>query len=160
MPNCWTEFVEGLDCKVCDSSCLSSIQRLGLSGNRDILSNVTKLLCFGKGNITYHFFLAWDKLHDPRFPWVVRLCLRLLIYNEPMGQFFCVGLGSMFYLLCLDSCLQTYVLRKIKTSRFMLCLSQNITWNETGICSFWAVWAVRAVGKNQVLTFASLLWSV
>ena len=40
-----------------------------------------------------------------------------------LEQFFCVGLGSMFYLLCLDSCLQTYVLRKIKTARFMLCLS-------------------------------------
>ena len=25
--------------------------------------------------------------------------------NETVGQFFCVGLGSMFYLLCLDSCL-------------------------------------------------------
>ena len=24
----------------------------------------------------------------------------------------------------------------------------NITWNETGICSFGAVWAARAVGKN------------
>ena len=43
--------------------------------------------------------------------------------NNPMGQFFCVGLGCMFYLLCLDSCLQTYVLRKMKTARFMLCLS-------------------------------------
>ena len=38
-------------------------------------------------------------------------------------QFFCVGLGSICYLSCLDSCLQTYVLRKIKTARFMLCLS-------------------------------------
>ena len=74
-----------------------------------------------------------------------------------MGQFFCVGLGSKFYVLCLDSCLQTYVIRKIKTARFMLCLTYNITWNETGICSFGAVWAVRAVGKNQVLTFASLV---
>ena len=44
-----------------------------------------------------------------------------------MGQFFCVGLGSMFCILCLDLCLQTYVLRKMKTARFMLCLSQNIT---------------------------------
>ena len=33
----------------------------------------------------------------------------------------------------------------------------NITWNETGIFSFGAVWAVRAVGKNQVLTCASLV---
>ena len=40
-----------------------------------------------------------------------------------LGQFFCVGLGFMFYLLCLVSCLQTYVLRKMKTARFMLCLS-------------------------------------
>ena len=76
-------------------------------------------------------------------------------YKAILGQFICLGLGFMFYLLCLDSCLQTYVLRKIKTSIFMLCLSQNITRNETGICSFWAVWAVRAVGKNQVLTSAS-----
>ena len=33
----------------------------------------------------------------------------------------------------------------------------NITWDETGICSFGAVWAVRAVRKNQVLTCASLV---
>ena len=57
----------------------------------------------------------------------VQSFVRILISNFIMGQFFCVGLGFMFHLLCLDSCLQTYVLRKIKTSRFMLCLSQNIT---------------------------------
>ena len=50
--------------------------------------------------------------------------------------------GSMFYLLCLDSCLQTYVLRKIKTARFMLCMftiKHNMKWNM----------------KNQVLPSAS-----
>ena len=65
------------------------------------------------------------------------------LFSVKLGVFFCVGLGSMFYLSCFDSCLQTYVLRKIKTERFMLCLSINITWNET--------W------NNQVLLFASLL---
>ena len=49
-------------------------------------------------------------------------CFSFLIYLT-MGQFFCVRLGSICYLSCLDSCLQTYVLRKIKTARFMLCLS-------------------------------------
>ena len=53
------------------------------------------------------------------------------IKTNSLGQFFCFGLGSMFCILCLDLCLQTYVLRKMKTARFMLCLSQNITWNET-----------------------------
>ena len=38
-------------------------------------------------------------------------------------QFFCVGLGSICYFSCLDSCLQTYVLRNIKTARFIICLS-------------------------------------
>ena len=42
--------------------------------------------------------------------------------SHSMGVFFCVGLGSMFYLLCFNSCLQTYVLRKIITVRLMLCL--------------------------------------
>ena len=28
-----------------------------------------------------------------------------VLSTVPVGQFFCVGLGSMFYLLCLDSCL-------------------------------------------------------
>ena len=40
---------------------------------------------------------------------------------DSMEQFFCVGLGSVCYLSCLDSCSQTYVLRKIKAARFMLC---------------------------------------
>ena len=40
-----------------------------------------------------------------------------------LEQFFCVGLGPICYLSRLDSCLQTYVMRKIKTVRFMLCLS-------------------------------------
>ena len=44
-------------------------------------------------------------------------------HYQSLGQFFCVGLGSMFYLLCLDSCLQTSVLKKIKTARLMLRLS-------------------------------------
>ena len=43
-------------------------------------------------------------------------------HQAPMEQFSCVGLGSICYISCLDSCLQTYVLRKIKTARFMLCL--------------------------------------
>ena len=42
-----------------------------------------------------------------------------------MDQFFWVGLSSICFLSCLDSCLQTYVLKKIKTARFMLCLSQT-----------------------------------
>ena len=70
-------------------------------------------------------------------------------YKQSVEQFVCVGLGFICYLSCLDSCLQTYVLRKIKTERFMLCLSINITRSET--------W------NNQVLPFASLLtpcWSV
>ena len=55
-------------------------------------------------------------------------------------QFFCFGLSFICYLSCLDSCLQTYVLRKIKTARFMLCLCKhNMKWN------------------NQVLSFASLV---
>ena len=40
-----------------------------------------------------------------------------------MGQFFCVGLSSICFISRLDSCLQTYVLKRIKTARFMLCLS-------------------------------------
>ena len=58
----------------------------------------------------------------------VRNKLNLMLVFEIMGQFFCVSLGSMFYLSCLDSCLQTYVSRKFKTSRFMICLSWNETW--------------------------------
>ena len=68
MQNCCTEFVKDSTVKYATAPVICSIQRLGLSGNRDALSNVTKLLCFGNGNITYHFFLAWDKLHDLRFP--------------------------------------------------------------------------------------------
>ena len=56
---------------------------------------------------------------------VIIYILNYLIFDliQTVGQFFCVGLGFMFYLLCLDSCQQTYVLRKMKTARFMLCLS-------------------------------------
>ena len=46
---------------------------------------------------------------------------------------------------------------KNQNSKIFVMFIINITWNETGICSFWAVWAVRAVGKNQVLTCASLV---
>ena len=57
----------------------------------------------------------WFRRHNMK----VMLNLPIII----LEQFFCVGLGSICYLSCLDSCLQTYVLRKIKTARFMLCLS-------------------------------------
>ena len=45
-------------------------------------------------------------------------------FRVPLGQFFCVSLSSICFLSCLDSCLQTYVLKKIKTARFMLCLGK------------------------------------
>jgi hypothetical protein len=48
---------------------------------------------------------------------------------------------------------------KNQNSKIYVMFIINITWNETGICSFWAVLAVRAVGKNQVLTCASF-WYV
>ena len=44
---------------------------------------------------------------------------------------------------------------KNQNSKIHVTFMINITWNETGICSFGAVWAVRAVGKNQVLPSAS-----
>ena len=44
------------------------------------------------------------------------------ILYQLMGQFFCVSLSSICFLSRFDSCLQTYVLKKIKTARFMLCL--------------------------------------
>ena len=50
----------------------------------------------------------------------------LQLIDKNMEQFFCVALGSSCYLLCLDSCLQPYFLRKIKTARFMLCLKSEI----------------------------------
>ena len=56
--------------------------------------------------------------------------------------------GFMFANICFE---------KNQNSKIYVMFIINITWNETGICSFWAVWAVRAVGKNQVLTFASLV---
>ena len=37
---------------------------------------------------------------------------------------------------------------KNQNSKIHVTFMINITWNETGICSFGAVWAVRAVGKN------------
>ena len=40
-----------------------------------------------------------------------------------LAQFFCIGLSSICFLSRLDSCLQTYVWKKIQTARFMLCLS-------------------------------------
>ena len=60
---------------------------------------------------------------------------------------FCVGLGSKFYVLCLDSC-ANICYKKNQNSKIHVTFMINITWNETGICSFGAVWAVRAVGKN------------
>ena len=56
--------------------------------------------------------------------------------------------GFMFANICFE---------KNQNSKIYVTFIINITWNETGICSFWAVWAVRAVGKNQVLTCASLV---
>ena len=56
--------------------------------------------------------------------------------------------GFMFANICFE---------KNQNSKIYVMFIINITWNETGICSFWAVWAVRAVGKNQVLTCASLV---
>ena len=56
--------------------------------------------------------------------------------------------GFMFANLCFE---------KNQNSKIYVMFIINITQNETGICSFWAVWAVRAVGKNQVLTCASLV---
>ena len=54
--------------------------------------------------------------------------------------------GFMFANICFE---------KNQNSKIYVMFIINITWNETGICSFWAVWAVRAVGKNQVLSSAS-----
>ena len=56
--------------------------------------------------------------------------------------------GFMFANICFE---------KNQNSKIYVMFMINITWNETGICSFWAVWAVRAVGKNQVLACASLV---
>ena len=36
-----------------------------------------------------------------------------MLFEQLKGQFFCVGLSSICFLSCLDSCLQTYVLKKI-----------------------------------------------
>ena len=46
-----------------------------------------------------------------------------LTAQTSVGQFFCVSLSSICFLSRLDSCLQTYILKKIKAARFMLCLS-------------------------------------
>ena len=69
-----------------------------------------------------------------------------------LGRFklymFSFTFGFMFANICFE---------KNQNSKIYVMFIINITWNETGICSFWAVWAVRAVGKNQVLTCASLV---
>ena len=61
-------------------------------------------------------------------------------------------LSFMFRFMFVNICFE-----KNQNSKIYVMFIINITWNETGICSFWAVWAIRAVEKNQVLTCASLL---
>ena len=43
---------------------------------------------------------------------ITKLQLDIQLLFKLLDQFFCVGLASICYHLCLDSCLQTYVLRK------------------------------------------------
>ena len=51
----------------------------------------------------------------------IKFLFHIKKFIKAVEQFFCVGLGSICCLSHLDSCLETYVLRKIKTARFLLC---------------------------------------
>ena len=52
-------------------------------------------------------------------------------------------LSFMFIFMFANICFE-----KNQNSKIHVTFMINITWNETGICSFGAVWAVRAVGKK------------
>ena len=57
------------------------------------------------------------------------VALQHLPYKESVEQFFCVGLGSICYLSCLDYA--NICFEKNQKERFILCLSINITRSET-----------------------------
>ena len=63
-------------------------------------------------------------------------------------QFVCFGLGSICYLSWLDSCLQTYVLKKKSKQKYSCYVhhKHNTKWNRD--LQFWGLLTVRAVGKN------------
>ena len=63
-------------------------------------------------NYNFHNFFLEKKLTRTNLTPLPSLYQSLHSYFL-VEQFFCVGLGSICYLSRLDSCLQTYVLRKI-----------------------------------------------
>ena len=85
-------------------------------GKANLKWDFLQLACWCKSPFSHTFIHESDILVLSKVP-----IIQKKMYSKALLSW--VGLGSTCYLSCLDSCLQRYVLRKIKTARFMLCLS-------------------------------------